>query len=153
MTRFNKVLIPTDFSDPSREAARVGVGLVAEGGTVILCHVVDDTPLTYGYVGVTLSQPELQSRLAREAENELETFSVPETPSGVRVERRILHGNPFVSLVQFAREENVDLIVIGTHGRTGLRHILIGSVAEKVVRKAYCPVLVVRPAGTEFVHP
>ena len=58
-----------------------------------------------------------------------------------------MHGNPYLEIVRLAEEESVDLIVLGTHGRTGLKHFLIGSVAEKVLRKAPCPVLVVREKG------
>ena len=62
-------------------------------------------------------------------------------------------GTPFVEIVRHAKENDVDLIVMGTHGRTGLVHALIGSVAEKVVRKAPCPVLTVRPEGHQFIMP
>ena len=61
--------------------------------------------------------------------------------------------NPFVEIVTFAKDEETDLIVIGTHGRTGLKHMLIGSVAERVVRRAPCPVLTVRPDEHDFVMP
>ena len=150
---FKKVLAPTDFSDPSRVAVDYAVEMVAPGGTIILCHVVDDIPLTYGYVGVAVPPPELGRKMADEAAAELERFVPAKVPPGVNVVRKVLHGSPFVSIVRLARDESVDVIVMGTHGRSGLKHILIGSVAEKVVRKSPCPVMVVRPPDAEFELP
>jgi nucleotide-binding universal stress UspA family protein len=69
------------------------------------------------------------------------------------VEKIIVRGVPFVEIIKTAKDRNVDLIVIGTHGRTGIDHMLFGSTAEKVVRKAPCPVLTVRVAGKEFTMP
>ena len=150
---FRKILAPTDFSEPSRIAVNYAVDMAAPGGTVILCHVVDDIPLTYGYVGVAVPPPELGRKMAEEAARELDRFVPDSVPQGVTIERRVLHGSAFVSIVRLAREEDVDIIVMGTHGRSGLKHILIGSVAEKVVRKSPCPVLVVRPPNAKFELP
>jgi nucleotide-binding universal stress UspA family protein len=69
------------------------------------------------------------------------------------VEKAVVRGVPFVEIIKTAKEKNADLIVIGTHGRTGIDHMLFGSTAEKVVRKSYCPVLTVRIAGKEFKMP
>ncbi len=69
------------------------------------------------------------------------------------VDRLIVRGVPFVEIIKTAKDLNADLIVIGTHGRTGIDHMLFGSTAEKVVRKAACPVLTVRIVGKEFTMP
>ena len=151
--KFMKILTPTDFSRPSTDALEIALEIAAPGAWVLLCHVVDDLPLTYGYVGIATPTPELRSRMTREAEKELAGFGPKEARADVTVERRVIHGTPFLEIVRLAREEGVDLIVMGTHGRTGLKQMLIGSVAEKVVRKAPCPVLVVRAKGTQFQHP
>jgi nucleotide-binding universal stress UspA family protein len=87
------------------------------------------------------------------AHAELEEWNDPDFEHAKRVTRSVIRGTPFVEIVRYAREQNVDLIVMGTHGRTGLEHALIGSVTEKVVRKAPCPVLTVRPEGHQFVMP
>ena len=71
----------------------------------------------------------------------------------VNVVRHVDTGVPFLEVIRYAREHDIDLIVLGTHGRTGLVHMLMGSVAEKIVRKAPCPVLTVRPEGHDFVMP
>ena len=151
--KFMKILAPTDFSEPSALALETALEVAAPGASILLCHVVDDLPLTYGYVGIATPTPELRSRMTREAEKELEGFGPKDVRADVTVVRRVIHGTPFLEIVRLAREEEIDLIVMGTHGRTGLQQILIGSVAEKVVRKAPCPVLVVRAKGTQFQHP
>ena len=65
----------------------------------------------------------------------------------------LLTGSPFLEIIQYAKENNVDLIVMGTHGHSGLVHVLLGSVTERVVRKAPCPVLTIRHPEHEFIHP
>ena len=150
---FQKVLAPVDFSETSKAALDYALDLVSPGGVLLVCHVVDDVPLTYGYAGVAVPPPEVSQRMTDEATRELDAF-VPQTlPAGVRLERRVLHGPPFAGIVRLAREEQVDLIVMGTHGRTGLKHMLLGSVTEKVVRTSPCPVLVVHPRDREFELP
>jgi nucleotide-binding universal stress UspA family protein len=69
------------------------------------------------------------------------------------VEKAVVRGVPFVEIIRTAKDKNADMIVIGTHGRTGIDHMLFGSTAEKVVRKSSCPVLTVRMAGREFKMP
>jgi nucleotide-binding universal stress UspA family protein len=70
-----------------------------------------------------------------------------------QIHRDVREGTPFYEIVRYAKEQNIDLIIMGTHGHTGLTHMLLGSVTEKVVRKAPCPVLTVRHPEHEFVHP
>ena len=84
--------------------------------------------------------------LDQSTREKLEKKLLAEVPEEIqnRVETTILFGVPFVEIIKAARDKDIDLIVIGTHGRTGLAHMLIGSVAEKVVRKAPCPVLSVK---------
>jgi nucleotide-binding universal stress UspA family protein len=141
--RFDLVVVPTDFSDSSRMALHYGMDLVNPEGKIILCHVVDDVPLTYGYVGIALAPGEVRNKLSSEAEKELLAF-VPNNPDGLHIQTRVLHGTPHREIVDLVQTERADLVVMGTHGRTGLEHALLGSVAERVVRKAICPVLIVR---------
>jgi nucleotide-binding universal stress UspA family protein len=148
--RFMKVLAPIDFSETSRATLDYALDLVSPGGTLLVCHVVDDIPLTYGYVGIAVPPPELTQRLNTEATREMDSF-VPKTlPEGVQLDSRIMHGVPFAGIVRLAEEEKADLIVMGTHGRTGLKHMLLGSVTERVVRTAPCPVLVVHQRDGEI---
>ncbi|HTE53747.1 MAG TPA: universal stress protein [Kofleriaceae bacterium] len=154
MMNIRKILLPTDFSAPSKEAQIWGTELARRyDASLTLFHVYQ--PVSYalpeGYVLPSASLlADLEVKLGKsldEAKAELDA-----TP-GLRVDTSLVQGVPFAEIVRFAREGAYDLIVIGTHGRTGLRHALLGSVAEKVVRKASCPVLTVRPPGLQFEHP
>jgi len=149
--KYRTILVPTDLSELSSAALDHALALAGEGSRIILCHVVDDMPLTYGYVGIAAVGAELRTRVSQEANEELEEFARDaKVPPGVRIERRIVHGTPFAAVIDLARKEGADLIVMSTHGRTGLKHMLIGSVAERVVRQAPCPVLVVRPESMVY---
>ena len=146
---FKTIIVPTDFSDSSQMALHYAIDLVGDDGRVILCHVVDDVPLTYGYVGMSLDTPQLRTKLAAEAEKELRAI-VPSGTEDKKIEFRVLHGSPSQEIVDLVNKEIADLVVMGTHGRSGFSHLLLGSVAEKVMRKAPSPVMVVREGGAGF---
>jgi len=83
-------------------------------------------------------------------QKEMQTLKEKDLKGCSKFECLIVHGTPFLEILRTAKEKNVELIVVGTHGRTGLDHVLFGSTAEKVVRRAPCPVLSVRLPGKEF---
>jgi universal stress protein A len=155
MIDLKRILLPTDFSKHSQNALAYATAFAEKfGAQIILLHVVQDLAV-FIPEAVSVSPPmappvEQFTAAARSSlqqvavENKLERF-------GVQVEVR--EGTPFYEIIQVAREKNVDLIIMGTHGRGGLTHVLLGSVTEKVVRKAPCPVLTVRHPEHEFVHP
>jgi len=147
--KYNTILVPTDFSDAAQMALHYAMDLVAADGRIFLCHVVDDVPLTYGYVGLSLDTPGLRSRLAAGAEEELRSV-IPAASEDTRIETRVLHGSPYREIVRLASEELVDLVIMGTHGRSGLGRWLLGSVAEQVIRRSPSPVMVVREGGAGF---
>jgi nucleotide-binding universal stress UspA family protein len=142
--RFTHILVPTDFSPPSDAALAYARGLAQTfGARLSLLHVVTD-PSARGmwtpevYVPAT---PEAEERCLQEARQRL-TASVTETDlSHGRVEVEAQIGVPDEVILEFVLDNEVDLIVMGTHGRTGLMHMLLGSVAERIVRAAQCPVL------------
>lgn len=142
---FATILCPVDFSDASREAMRTACRLAREsGGTVALLHVVQ-LPASVFASELPMAVPP-PADLEAEAARELEPWRrEAEALSGRGVECRVQTGVPWDAIVAALRAGRHDLAVLGTHGRTGLKHALIGSVAEKVVRHAPCPVLVVRP--------
>jgi len=131
-----KILFPTDFSTTSDAALEHATTLAREGGARLLIVHIEEPPAAYGggemYYG--LPEPDNAALLKM-----LEAV-VPADPQ-VPYEHRMLTGEPAGEIVRLADEENVDLIVMATHGRTGLRRLLMGSVAEAVVRRAKCPVL------------
>jgi nucleotide-binding universal stress UspA family protein len=91
--------------------------------------------------------------MQKSAWNEMEKWNAEVAAQVKDVEKMVVRGVPFVEIIKTAKSKNADMIVIGTHGRTGIDHMLFGSTAEKVVRKSPCPVLTVRIAGKEFKMP
>lgn len=152
MIILKKILVPTDFSEHSTNAVRYGAELAARFGAELhLIHVVETTPIAYGEGAVFVS-PETEAELEAAASKQLDDLQI-EPADDVQVIRTVNAGNPFVEIVRYAKDSTSDLIVIGTHGRGAIAHMLLGSVAERVVRKAPCPVLVVRGEQHGFVMP
>ena len=134
MTGFTHILHATDFSESSELASAKAVDLARQcGAKLTVIHAYAEPLMAEGFAYVPDIRPELEEHLARVAQGE----------PNVEIERALLVGSPAETIVDYAREHNCDLIVTGTHGRTGLTHMLMGSVAEKVVRLAECPVMVV----------
>lgn len=146
MSGWRKILCPVDFSDPSRAAMKEALAIAGKvQGTVHLLHVVEPLPGTHRDEGlpaaVALKDLEGQARMAlaelrREAEAALPGGISDEVAAG---------GAPADEVARAAQAGGFDLVVVGTHGRRGLRRLVLGSVAEAVVRGAPCSVLVVRP--------
>lgn len=155
MIELHRILVPTDFSKFSQTAVTYAAAFAEKFGAQIhLLHVVQNLAmLVPDMVNVappvmpTVDQMTLAVRAALQKvveENQLEGFEV---------QFEVREGTPFYEIIQYAKEKEIDLIVMGTHGHSGLVHVLLGSVTEKVVRKAPCPVLTVRHPEHEFVHP
>ena len=140
-----KILHPTDFSDCATGAQATAVDLSAKlGGEIVLLHVLVETPL---YGESVLSMPTVRSVYDAQrkwAEASLEARASDLRQRGVKASWRATTGVPFEEIVEIARQEHAEMIVMGTHGRNGLDRILLGSVAERVIRLAPCPVLTVR---------
>jgi nucleotide-binding universal stress UspA family protein len=155
MIDLKRILVPTDFSKFSQNALTYAVAFAEKfGAELYLLNVVQDLALFLPdavTAGPPLVPPLDQITTAvHEALDRLVTASHLEH---LKVQREVREGAPFSEIVRYAREQDIDLIVMGTHGRGGLAHVLLGSVSEKVVRKAPCPVLTVRHPEHEFVHP
>lgn len=103
---------------------------------------------SFGQIGF----PNIEDELRKRGEEELENLVRTRIHKRVPAQKVIRIGKPFFEIIQYAREESIDLIIIATHGHTGVEHVLFGSTAEKVVRKAPCPVLVVRSGERQFIH-
>jgi nucleotide-binding universal stress UspA family protein len=154
MIRLKTILFPTDFSETSQEAARYAISFAREfKAKVFVLHVVNEKIFTESSMPRVVSVEELERELTEEARKRLKTLVPAEEAEGLDWETVIRQGEPFIEIIRFAKDQDVDLIVIGTHGRSGFEHIIFGSTAEKVVRKAPCPVLSVRPEQREFVMP
>jgi nucleotide-binding universal stress UspA family protein len=150
MSTFHKILVPIDFSESARAATRVAADLSRRfEAPLTLAYVFERTvyPLPDEYVLFTSEQleylfAEFNQRLASARQAALDA-------GATRVTSRLLQGWAAAEITQFARDAGFDLIVMGTRGRTGLQHLLLGSVAERVVRTAHCPVLTVRQTRPE----
>jgi nucleotide-binding universal stress UspA family protein len=140
-----RILVPVDFSAASRAALWRATELAkALGASIELLHVIelpDVRPMaSEGYVPVPV---EYRKDVRRQAEEHLKDWlSTADVPPDVR--RDVREGRPFAEIIRYARERTIDLIAMGTHGRGGMSHLLIGSVTDNVVRAAPCPVLTVR---------
>lgn len=140
------ILAPTDFSDYSKDAIRYALELAQTfGAKLSLLHVVELPPYPIeGFVPSTMGA-DLLNDLERQASAELAQVLPQAQEAKIEVTRSVVIGSPFQKIIETAEAEHVDLIVMATHSRTGLSHLIIGSVAERAVRTAPCPVLTIRP--------
>lgn len=153
MIRIAKVLLPTDLSEYAAGAVPYAVEFARSFGAALHLLSVVDAHWVGPVVNVEFpGQVEDTLQFHRQAA-ERGLRSLADELSGVAVRTEVLIGAPHVEIVRYARREEIDLIVLATHGRTGLAHALIGSVAEKVVQMAPCPVLTVKHSAHEFVMP
>jgi len=153
MITLKNILVPTDFSDCSDAAMRYGLELArAFDAKLHLLHVVQD-PYTQPWAAEAFPAAigDLLSDWQQQSEKRLQECVPAEDRARVKVTCAI--ASPFTEILRYAAAEHVDLIVMGTHGRGPVAHMLLGSVAEKIVRRAPCPVLTVRQPQHDFVEP
>jgi nucleotide-binding universal stress UspA family protein len=146
MSRFRRILHPSDFSRASGAALRSAMDLArASRGQLTIVHVY--TPLI-PMMGESYATPQVYERLLADirtgAQRQLDRLVAKARKAGVRAKGLLLEGVPHERIVRAARATRADLVVLGTHGRTGLGRVLLGSVAGRVVALAHCPVLTVR---------
>ena len=142
---FYRIVVATDFSECSQEAWRLARGLAAAPGSeLVLAHVLTEVPL-YGEGAFNVETARKVRDGARKwAESALEDWVGKARAEGLSARAAVRTGVPYEEIVALARDERADLVVIGTHGRGGISRALLGSVADRVVRLAPCPVLTVR---------
>lgn len=138
------ILCPTDFSEPARDALRMAAKLAIDSDAqLILQHV--GTPPSYFVGEPVMLSASMVSDIMAGMRKALDAWKIDAIKLGVtKVSTELVIGGPGYEIVELAKKKGADLIVIGTHGHTGLKHVLLGSVTEKVVRHAPCPVLVIR---------
>jgi universal stress protein A len=144
---FNRILVPTDFSPPSDAALEYARILAAKfGSTLRILHVIDDPSASSEFVadGFAPSTEDIQAALLEHARKSLDRLMNLVDRSRYNAHVDAVIGTPAEAIINYASATGTSLIVMGTHGRTGLAHLLMGSVAEQVVRTAPCPVLTVR---------
>lgn len=142
MPQFDRVLVPLDFSPISDTVLRYGVELTREEGTTILLHVLEPLPLHFESAFGTFVNTEGLARI-RDNAKKLIAAACDRYP-GRNFVTELHEGKAAPIILEAAKRHRAELIVVGTHGRGGLEHLFLGSVAARIVRKASCPVLTVR---------
>jgi len=159
MVTMKNILYPTDFSKHSRAALPLALDLAQRYQAQLHClHVVDSEHeflLQGGYIApMVASYPLNKAELRKSAAEHLDRFVAEHIPAPhPALNQAVTLGKPFVEIISYCRQENIDLIVLGTHGHSALASMLLGSVAEKVTRKAPCAVLTVRHPEHRFEAP
>lgn len=144
MLKIQKILVPTDFSPPSPRVIEYAADLArAFSASLLVVHVVP--PSAYPLINVAGMGhfPNLRDEIKKRCEEEMREL-LAKVHADVQPQSRIIEGVPFTEILNCAQSEAADLIVMATHGHTGLKHMVLGSTAERVVRMAACPVLTLR---------
>ena len=142
---YDRILLPTDGSDAGDRAVEQAIGLAREtGGTLHVLFVVEDIPYA-----PEMMDDEVEDQLREIGEGAIETIRARADEAGVEVVSALREGAPHATITEYADEADADVIVMGTHGRSGLDRYLLGSVTERVVRTSEVPVLTVRMDADE----
>ena len=143
--KIEKILFPTDFSEGSDHAIPYAVDFSRHyNAKLYIVHIIYDfTKATYSHVP-HISSDQIVDDITAWARNEIDKCCIEQIRGLSKVEKLVLNGVPYEEIVKFAEDKKIDIIVMGTYGRTGLDKLIFGSTAERVVRKAPCPVLTVR---------
>ena len=150
VTMLNRILVPTDFSEESKKAFVYAAALAEQfNASLSVLFVLEMAPFMSGFETMPLVLD--TSAAMSSARRELSNWIQAQVPGTIPATPLVREGQGYAQIVEVARTEKIDLIVISTHGYTGLKHVLMGSTAERVVRHAPCPVLVVRAKEHEFV--
>jgi nucleotide-binding universal stress UspA family protein len=145
MMEIKSILFPTDFSEGSAQALKYAVDMATRyGAKLYLVHVIYDIAKATGWYVPHVSMDKMYKDIEAGAKKELETFGMEELSGVKNLERIVITGVPHEEIMNFAKKNKVDLIIMGTHGRKGIDRVLFGSTAAQVVRYAPCPVLTVR---------
>ena len=141
-----RILVPVDFSQQAGPVLDWVTHLAQQHGSRVLLLHVYHLPVEFQQLEGAYLPPDFWSNVKREAEQQLARYGEDLRGRGLEVEEIVREGYPATVIVDEAENVDADLVVIGTHGHTGFKHLLLGSVAERVVQKAPCPVLTVKPA-------
>jgi len=144
--RFTRILFPTDFSATSEHALSYALSLAKEyGAKLMLLHVIDDTTEAAGFYIPHMSYEKLDTDMKAAAEKMLKGFCIKHLKGLEGYSFNVVIGTPYKEIVAAAEEQQADLVVMGSHGRTGIDRLVFGSTTERVLRKSPCPVLTVHP--------
>lgn len=148
---FSRILVPIDFSEYTPDILTYSTEIAQKfSSTIHLIHVIPNMGYFAPYESFMAAENIVAVQKGVESEVERDLAEVAKKITGIPVTRAVRRGVSFVEIVEYVKTEGIDLVIMATHGRGGLEHIIIGSAAEKVVRKSPCPVLTIRPAKKQF---
>jgi universal stress protein A len=150
MFKINTILCPVDISDAAHKAVGYAKEFAAStGASIYLLHVVEPIPIPP--VDASLNYIQIEEELEKAAETDLNTLKDSLASSGLKVDGSLETGNPADIILEKAEELQANFIIMGSHGRKGLNRLIMGSVADAVIRKSDCPVLIVKSDEKEFI--
>ncbi|MEQ9407410.1 MAG: universal stress protein [Fuerstiella sp.] len=150
MISLKNILLPTDLSEPSRHATKYAIEFARQfDATLHLLYVIEEPPFYAPLGGYFPTHEEWEAF----ADSGLQEWIVEDDAAGLTIIREKVYGHPVPKIVEYAADHEIDMIVIGTHGRSAIPHLLLGSKAENIIRHSPCPVFTVRPKQHEFVMP
>ncbi|MEK7684409.1 MAG: universal stress protein [Verrucomicrobiota bacterium] len=150
LIHLRKILVPIDFSDCSKQALKYAIAFAKQFRAAVTLLTVAPVFYTFSEFGL-VDVPGLEKEREQQCQEQLKKLADQELHNEVPIQTAVRSGQPFQEIVEAAKDLEMDLIIIATHGHTGLTHVLLGSTAERVIRYAPCPVLVVQPKEHEFV--
>lgn len=154
MITIERILFPTDFSECAKHALKYALSFATERkAKLYILHVIPKLNIPIGTGGMTYPVSKIYDEMEKDAEKKIHRLVPKRFLEQIKIENIILRGTPYLEIIKTAKKYDIDLIAIATHGRTGIAHAMLGSTAEKVVRKAPCPVLCVKHPEHEFVLP
>jgi len=155
MIKLERILFPTDFSSTAEHALKYALSFASEHkAKLYVMHVISDSysPVVFGEDGESVAPPSLETMEAK-AKKLMQQLIPERYMKELKIEYIIVQGGPLKEILKSVKEHNIDLLTMATHGRKGISHILMGSLAEKVVQMAPCPVLTIKHPEHEFVLP
>lgn len=145
MLAFSVIVVPTDFSDHSLRALAYAIGLAEQyDAEVKILYVIEPSLQVSDMAWVGVDERSLTKERVKEAREQLDKIVQDQIPKNVKAEAEVQTGDAVETITCYAHDVNADLIVMATHGRSGLSHVLMGSTAEQIIRKASCPVLTLK---------
>jgi nucleotide-binding universal stress UspA family protein len=154
MMEFKKILVTTDFSENSFIAFPYAVDMAQKyDAEITLMHVIEPIIAPADFAWGSYNLTEIEQKTRDYAENNLDKLISEHFPESLTVKKYLAFGTPFKEVIQYARDEKFNLLIISTHGLAGLSYVLFGSTTEKIVRKSPVPVLTVRSENHKFEMP
>jgi len=154
MIQFDRILFPTDFSTCAAAAQKVAFDLARQGKSKLyVLHVVPRMSFLGDSEVFHIRVPDISAAMKAAAQQQIDALIPQSLRQEIDVETVVLDGTPSLEIVRFARDRRIDVIVISTHGRSALQHLLLGGTSDKVIRQTPCPVLIVKHPEKCYVVP